>query len=1296
MTEMSPAEEVFFAALEKATPAEQAAYLDEACAGNPALRGRVEKLLAARPRVGSFLESRAAQDVTGTYSTDEKSAVSDASSAVAGTVVASKYKLLEQIGEGGMGVVYMAEQQEPIRRTVALKIIKPGMDNGQVLARFEAERQALALMDHPNIAKVLDAGTTDDCRPFFVMELVKGTPITQFCDERRLTPRERLELFVSVCQAIQHAHQKGVIHRDIKPSNVLVALYDDKPVPKVIDFGVAKATGLALTEKTLKTSFGAIIGTPEYMSPEQATFNQLDIDTRSDVYALGVLLYELLTGSTPVDKTRFKEAALLEVLRVVREEEPPRPSVKLSTAQARASIAATRGIEADKLTQLLRGELDWIVMKSLEKDRNRRYETPAGLGRDVDRYLKDEVVEAQPPSVSYRLRKFVKRNRRTVLGVALVLLMLLGGTCGTTWGLFAARRERDDADRARLDADRSRLDETTQRRLASDNEAKAIAAKDDAGKALTRSEGMRLLLQSELSRPSNPSLALLLAIEGAERHPGLLANNTLLAALDHNREERTLPVSGQSLCLSGDGRSLVLISPWTCTIWDRIAGREVVRFAENERMSDGSLFAASNQYFNAACFDPEGKRVLTTSTYGRVRLWDAATGKALDLLVEGRMRGTWTAEDEAIRRSGKDYAAPAQFSTDGRFILTTYGKARVWDARTGKEHLVLEDHASPVFWSSFSKDGKKIITASRDRTARIWDAASGKQLQEFKGHSTNALLMACFNSDGTRALTVASIHSRDGADTNDPLCRLWDVETGKELATLGGPEVGRFEPYASQAQFSSDGSRVLTYDYFSMVEKAPCWHLWDARSGKHLGRIKNQGQAVFSPDGERVAFFGQGKVVELWNVKTIERIENLEHGSGVSSAIFSSDGQRLLTVDGVGVHTWAIAGEAERRLGRWMDLPYLAVSQDGRSLATRTHDPQEIAIWDLATAREINRIKGKDFSEVTFARFSFDGSKVIFGRHGYGILGRDRDGTACVGDVRTSQIVTVLPGGLDGLRDADISPDNLRAVTINPGARLLRIWDLTNGKEFVSLKLAANDSFTAEARFSPDGRWLVTNEHTGHHIRDAATTKDLAVLKDGAPPPSLLPLVHEDDRAIFSPDSRRVLTTHAYSNPQVARVWETATGKELATLRLPQRTGDYGTTEFSNDGEWIIMACPDRAARIFETATGKEIRVLGGHDQMVSAASFSPDKTHAVTASADKTVRLWDTRTGELQAVFQGHQEAVVSARFIPEGRILSVDKNGSARVWPVDPLPAARARTPRQLTTQEREHHEVPSTNLR
>jgi serine/threonine protein kinase/Flp pilus assembly protein TadD len=434
----SPLEAVFFAALEKGAPQERAAYLAEACAGDADLRRRVEKMLAAQAQAGSFLEQPA---LSRALTVDEQ-AVSERP----GTVI-GPYKLMEQIGEGGMGLVFVAEQQQPVRRKVALKVIKPGMDTRQVVARFEAERQALALMDHPHIAKVLDGGETSGGRPYFVMELVKGVAITDYCDQNQMPVRQRLELFVHVCQAVQHAHQKGIIHRDLKPSNVLVLSQDGTPVVKVIDFGVAKAVGQQLTDKTIYTQFAQLVGTPLYMSPEQAGESGLDVDTRSDIYSLGVLLYELLTGTTPFDKERFKGASYDEMRRIIREEEPPKPSTRLSTVgQLATTISTQRRSDPRRLHQLVRGDLDWIVMKALEKDRGRRYETASAFAADVQRYLHDEPVQACPPSAWYRCRKFARRNKGAlaVAGLIVVFLVFLGGA-----GLWWAQQRAGAAGEAR-------------------------------------------------------------------------------------------------------------------------------------------------------------------------------------------------------------------------------------------------------------------------------------------------------------------------------------------------------------------------------------------------------------------------------------------------------------------------------------------------------------------------------------------------------------------------------------------------------------------------------------------------------------------------------------------------------------------------------------------------------------------------------------------------------------------------------------------------------------------------------
>jgi serine/threonine protein kinase/tetratricopeptide (TPR) repeat protein len=454
--------EIFLEAVTLDSGVERKNFLNDRCRSDADLFARVNALLVANDQALANVGTVSLDGVKGsTFNSNSSNrdqgtkTVGPCTKDVIGAILGGKYKLLEEIGDGGMGTVWMAEQTEPVRRQVAVKLIKPGMDSKQVLARFEAERQALAMMDHPNIAKVHDAGTTADGRPYFVMELVKGVPLTKYCDEHKLTPRERLELFVPVCQAIQHAHQKGIIHRDIKPSNVLVALYDDRPVPKVIDFGVAKATGIQLTEQTLHTGFGAVVGTVEYMSPEQASFNQLDVDTRSDIYSLGVLLYELLTGTTPLTRRHIKGAALLEVLRLVREEETPKPSTRLSSTDELPSIAAVRGTEPTRLSKLVRGDLDWIVMKALEKDRSRRYETANGFAADVQRYLADETVVASPPSAGYRFRKFAKRNKGPLITVGSVLMALLVGLIGTVLSLLEARVQFHDAQQGKLKAQES-------------------------------------------------------------------------------------------------------------------------------------------------------------------------------------------------------------------------------------------------------------------------------------------------------------------------------------------------------------------------------------------------------------------------------------------------------------------------------------------------------------------------------------------------------------------------------------------------------------------------------------------------------------------------------------------------------------------------------------------------------------------------------------------------------------------------------------------------------------------------
>jgi tetratricopeptide (TPR) repeat protein len=556
---------LFHEALSK-PPAERAAFLDVACAGQPQLRAELEVLLNAHEDSG---ELPAVGDVTGAFV--------PAHPAIAlpqtGQLYAGRYKLREKLGEGGMGVVFVADQTEPVQRRVALKVIKTGADSARLLARFGQERQALALMDHPNIAKVLDAGISPDGQPYFVMELVKGVSLTKYCDDARLTPKQRLELFVPICQAVQHAHQKGIIHRDLKPSNILVGLYDGRPVPKVIDFGVAKATGPRLTEQSIYTEVGSIIGTLEYMSPEQAELNNLDIDTRSDIYALGVILYELLTGSVPFSRQELQDAGFAEMLRIIKEQEPSKPSTKLSGSGELPNIAAVRHTEPAKLAKLVRGDLDWIVMKCLEKDRARRYETANQLGMEIQRYLSDEPVVAGPPSVRYRLRKFVRRNRGPVLAASIMLFLLIGGIVGTTIGLVRADQARKTAEANEVKA----LDAAAEEHKAKIAEAES-ATKERAERVRADNARRYAIQQWQIALAVEEFLTSLLGQADVHNQP-LLADFGAEFGRDPNISVR------------------VLLDRAAKTLYGKFAGQELVEAAI--RMTIGRAYWALGEYAEA-------------------------------------------------------------------------------------------------------------------------------------------------------------------------------------------------------------------------------------------------------------------------------------------------------------------------------------------------------------------------------------------------------------------------------------------------------------------------------------------------------------------------------------------------------------------------------------------------------------------------------------------------------------------------------------------------------------------------
>jgi len=1230
-------ESLFAAALEK-TGAEREAFLDSACGGDLGLRQRVDKLLAADEHPNGILD----QGPTGGIS----DAMPSESSVDRTRTETGPYKLLEVIGEGGMGTVWLAQQSQPVKRLVALKVIKPGMDSRQVVARFEAERQALALMDHPNIARVFDGGVTPDGRPYFVMELVKGVPITKFCDENHFTSRQRLELFVPVCQAIQHAHQKGIIHRDIKPSNVLVTKYDCKPVPKVIDFGVAKAVGQPLTEKTLVTGLGTVVGTPEYMSPEQAELTNQDIDTRSDIYSLGVLLYELLTGTTPIERRRFQKAAILEILRLVREEEPPRPSTRLSSTEGRASIAAVRGTEPARLAKEFRGELDWIAMKALEKDRTRRYETSNALARDVQRFLADEIVEARPPSMGYRARKFVRRHKGRVIAGAFIMFALIGGLIGTTYGVIESVNQRI-ANSLRLQAEQDR--DAAEKARDGEQAAKAEVEREKEKLAVFE-YGRTIQIAYQAWRDNDIATARIL-LEGTRKD---------LRGWEWDYVHRLchsdlLTIGGSDLrigsaVVSPNGKEILTLCSdntlrfWTMRIWNASSGAEIV------------VIKGSSPFVSAK-YSPDGSRLVTYSQDKSTRLWNAKTGAELFLLTKlpehrdlsvGSTTAAFSPDGERVLTVSSEYSQQnrqqytiqiwdtntgterlavkgdmgivysAVFSADGERVLITSNDTmvsvatiRMVNARTGAELLALKYPKQALGWAksaSFSPDGSKIVTANTDNTARILDAKTGVELRVLRGHSSE-VNSAAFNPNGERVLTTSA----------DKSARIWDVRTGTEVVALRG-----HTDNVTAAEFSRDGTRVLTRSDDRSAR------VWDAKSGVELVTLKGHTHiirsAAFIADGARVVTASADATVRVWNARTSQERRSFNgHASFITSAGFSQDGTRIVA-------------PSFRR---------------------------EVCVWDAESGRQL-RILGGHVADVNSVALSRNSGRVVTASD---------DKTARIWKAVTGAQLTVLKGHSDKVKSATFSPDGEYVLTASSD-RTARIWDASSGVE--RLILAGHDAGLIMAAFSPDGSKVVTGSHDKTaRLWDTNSGAELFILKGHAGPITFV---------AFSPDGNYVLSASQNVTPNnrasvgesqnsTARLWDARTGAELTSFR-----GHTPVTwaVFNRDGTKVVIASRG-TARIWDVQTAAEVAVLKGHMGTVYSAEFSPEGKRVVTASSDGTVRIWDSKTGaELLALKADTRKFFVWAGFAPSGTWILTHELSLLHVW--DSQPVNREFSPRGI----------------
>ena len=1149
MKPVSPEQAVFAEALQRDTPQARAAYLESTCGADNALRRRVEALLRAAESAGDFLE----KPPEGLSRDSDSTSLASEFSEKPGDRI-GRYKLLEKIGEGGCGVVYMAEQEEPVRRRVALKVNKLGMDTRSVIARFEAERQALALMDHPNIAKVFDGGATPTGRPYFVMELVRGVRITEFCDEARLPTEARLRLFVQVCQAIQHAHQKGIIHRDLKPSNILVTVNDGAPVPKVIDFGIAKATGQRLTDKTLFTQFHAFIGTPAYTSPEQAEMSSVDIDTRSDIYSLGVLLYELLTGRTPFDGEKLMSAGLDEMRRIIRDDQPLKPSTRLTQEveriragklplpatqergegggrgaahEATVELAApssprpsppsdggegeeraTDGASShrlpptNELISAVRGDLDWIVMKCLEKDRARRYETASGIAADIQRHLNHEPVMARPPSGMYLLQKLAQRNRGALIAAALVVIALLVAVFALATSNARIRQERNQKDRALRERgtalESARGSEQRARDQLFVSLQSQAQARRNSRQPGQRIESLAALTEAARIRPNaelRDNAIAAMAIPDVERRPevwqgwpadtigftsdtfnqryarmgkdGTVSIRTMPDDLELQRlESKPETKSGRALTFSPDGRFLAWINEGGhLRVWQWKSGESILKSPPEKCL--------------ALAFSPDGRQ-LAVGHEDWITCFDLGTG------------------EENRRWLARDWICAMDFHPDSRRLAVGYQRANaiaVYNADDGERVANLPTGGSSKTVVAWHPDGELLAAGGSDARIQIWNVKTRRKVAVLEGHVEQMSALS-FHAGGD----LLASGSWDGG------VRLWEPSPGRLLMRLpfpgwlgfsreGGPWAGVISPSNHQAQL---WGVVPSQEYHTFLN-----------TFSEEDTVLRQGDV--SPDGKLLAL-GATDGVRLWDVARGREVAWLRLGDTVS-VLFRDEGRELLTCGSAdGLRRWRIETspdpEGGRQIGvsRQIPLPFaptrIAKGRDDRTLAVVGEGAGQSVVLDLVTE-------------------SVRGPRLPHSNAGY----------------------------------IAVSPDAERVASSGWHSDRVKVWDGRSGKLIKELETNS----TSVVFFTPDNREMILardNEFTFYDLNSFAVSRRM---------PREIGLY--PGHVAFTADGKMMALEMA---PGLIHLKEITSGRTVARLEDPH--GDHSTwMSFTPDDTQLIV-----------------------------------------------------------------------------------------------------------------------------